>query len=50
MNISFAIVDEYHAAQDTIIRDAIKTSMGMRLNPHLMTITTAGFNLSSPCY
>jgi phage terminase large subunit-like protein len=24
--------------------------MGMRSNPHLMTITTAGFDMESPCY
>lgn len=49
-NASFAIVDEYHAAKDSKVRDVIKSSMGMRQNPHLMTITTAGFSKFSPCY
>jgi len=30
MNISFAIIDEYHAADTSVIRDVIKTSQGMR--------------------
>jgi len=30
MNISFAIIDEYHAAPNSMVRDVIKTSMGMR--------------------
>ena len=49
-NASFAIVDEYHAAKNSKVYDVIKSSMGMRRNPHLMVITTAGFNMSSPCY
>ncbi len=49
-NCSFGIVDEYHSAPDSRVRDVIKSSMGMRENPLLFTITTAGFDKILPCY
>ena len=49
-NCSFGLIDEYHAAKTSRVRDVIKSSMGMRQNPHLCTITTAGFDKSGPCY
>ena len=49
-NASFAVLDEYHIAPNSNIRDVIRSSMGMRDNPHLLTITTAGFNKNLPCY
>ena len=49
-NASFGLLDEYHAAKNSKVRDVIKSSMGMRQNPHLCTITTAGFDKSLPCY
>lgn len=49
-NASFGLLDEYHAAANSKVRDVIKSSMGMRENPHLCTITTAGFDKSKPCY
>lgn len=49
-NASFALIDEYHSAPDSSVRDVVKSSMGMRTNPHLCTITTAGFNRFGPCY
>jgi phage terminase large subunit-like protein len=49
-NASFGLLDEYHAAPNSKVRDVIKSSQGMRENPHLCTITTAGFNKSLPCY
>lgn len=49
-NASLGLLDEYHAASNSRVRDVIKSSMGMRENPHLCTITTAGFSKSSPCY
>lgn len=49
-NASFGLIDEYHAAKNSRVRDVIKSSMGMRQNPHLCTITTAGFDKSLPCY
>ncbi len=49
-NASFGLLDEYHAAKNSRVRDVIKSSMGMRENPHLCTITTAGFDKTLPCY
>ncbi len=49
-NASFGLLDEYHSAKNSKVRDVIKSSMGMRENPHLCTITTAGFDKSGPCY
>nr|DAJ20149.1 MAG TPA: Large Terminase [Siphoviridae sp. ctTYz13] len=49
-NASFALIDEFHAAPNSKVKDVIKSSMGMRENPHLMVITTAGFSKTSPCY
>lgn len=49
-NASFGLIDEYHSAKNSKVRDVIKSSMGMRLNPHLCTITTAGFDKTLPCY
>lgn len=49
-NASFGLVDEYHSAKTSKVRDVIKSSMGMRQNPHLCTITTAGFDKTLPCY
>jgi phage terminase large subunit-like protein len=49
-NCSFGIVDEYHSAPDSKVRDVIRSSMAMRVNPLLLTITTAGFNKALPCY
>jgi len=49
-NCSLGIVDEYHSAPNSQVRDVIRSSQGMRLNPLLITITTAGFDKSLPCY
>ena len=49
-NASFGLIDEYHSSKNTKVRDVIKSSMGMRQNPHLATITTAGFDKTLPCY
>jgi phage terminase large subunit-like protein len=49
-NCSFGVLDEYHAAPNSKVRDVIKSSMAMRTNPLLLTITTAGFDKTLPCY
>lgn len=49
-NCSFGLIDEWHSAPDSSVRDVIKSSQGMRDQPHLCTITTAGFNKHYPCY
>jgi phage terminase large subunit-like protein len=49
-NPSFATVDEYHLHQDNEQVGIIETGMGTRDNPMLWIITTAGFDISLPCY
>lgn len=49
-NASVGIVDEFHSARNTKMRDVIKSSMGSRENPMLLTITSAGFDKTLPCY
>jgi phage terminase large subunit-like protein len=49
-NCSVGIVDEYHSAPNSTVRDVIRSSQGMRVNPLLITITTAGFDKSLPCF
>jgi phage terminase large subunit-like protein len=49
-NPSAFFVDEYHAHDTTEIYDIGDSGMGARLQPLLMIITTAGFDLNKPCY
>jgi len=49
-NCSLGVVDEFHSAPNSHVRDVIRSSQGMRENPLLITITTAGFDKSLPCY
>lgn len=50
MNISTFFLDEFHEAKDRRMYDVLKSSQGMREQPLAIIITTAGFNLSSPCH
>ena len=50
LNTHAGICDEYHAHKTDGMYNVIKSSMGSRLNPMMWTITTAGFNIESPCY
>lgn len=45
-----AIVDEYHEHKDDRLLDTMETGMGAREQPLILMITTAGDNLSGPCY
>ncbi|MDR1938334.1 MAG: terminase large subunit [Tannerellaceae bacterium] len=49
-NASMYLIDEYHAAKTTRIKDVLQSSQGMRENPMSIIITTAGFDKLSPCY
>jgi phage terminase large subunit-like protein len=49
-NPSVGIVDEYHAHETSEIYDVLVSGMVARKEPLMFIITTAGFNLSSPCY
>ncbi len=44
------IIDEYHEHRTSEMYDVLISGMGMRRQPLIFVITTAGFNLSSPCY
>lgn len=50
LNPQCGIVDEYHAHDTSEIYDVIDSGMGARPEPLLIIITTAGFDLSNPCY
>lgn len=45
-----ALVDEYHEHQDDRLFDTMETGMGARAQPMLIVTTTAGTDISSPCY
>jgi phage terminase large subunit-like protein len=47
---SCAIVDEVHEHRDSRLIDTMITGMGAREQPIMLYITTAGDNLSGPCY
>ena len=49
-NPQCGIIDEYHAHETDEMYEIIESGMGARLQPLMMIITTAGFNLSNPCY
>ncbi|MBI9080843.1 MAG: terminase large subunit [Pseudodesulfovibrio sp.] len=45
-----AIIDEYHEHKTPDLYDTMVTGMGARTQPLRVVITTAGSNLSGPCY
>ncbi len=47
---SCAIADEYHEHQTDDFVETMETGMGARDQPLLIIITTAGNNISGPCY
>ena len=49
-NPQCAIIDEYHLHENNGYVSAMDTGMAARLEPLLSIITTAGFDLSRPCY
>ena len=49
-NASVVIVDELHALPNRLLFDALSTSTGARSEPILLSITTAGYDLTSVCY
>lgn len=50
INASCGIIDEYWAHPDSKVLGNLQSSMVSRTQPLLFIITTAGFNLESPCY
>lgn len=49
-NASMWLLDEYHAAKTSKLKDVLQSSQGMRDNPLGVIITTAGFDKLGPCY
>ena len=49
-NPSIGIIDEYHAHKTSEIYDVILSGMVARPQPLMSIITTAGFDLTRPCY
>lgn len=47
---SCAIVDEYHEHKTAELYDTMQTGMGARSQPLILVITTAGSDISGPCY
>jgi len=47
---SCAIVDEYHEHKTPELYDTMQTGMGARGQPLMLVITTAGSDISGPCY
>lgn len=47
---SVYVLDEYHAAKNSRLRDVLDSSQGSRLQPLGIIITTAGFDKLSACY
>lgn len=50
LNPHIALIDEYHAHKNDEVFNVMKSGMGARSQPLHLTITTAGFNRTSPCY
>lgn len=48
-NASVGALDELHSAPDDSVYSVIQSSMGMRLQPLMITVTTAGFNSHGFC-
>lgn len=47
---SMYLLDEYHAAKSSKLRDVLQSSQGTRKNPLGIIITTAGFDKLGACY
>lgn len=50
LNLHSYCIDEAHEAKNNKMWSVLSSSQGMRQNPMGITISTAGFNLFSPCY
>lgn len=50
LHVQAGIIDEYHSHPTSEIYDVLASGMGARSQPLMMIITTAGFELSRPCF
>lgn len=49
LNVSCAIIDEYHAHKNRELYEVLNTATGAREQPLLLIITTAGYEMKSAC-
>lgn len=49
LNPNFSALDEYHGHPTDGVREVLESAMGARSQPLMYIITTAGFNIVSPC-
>lgn len=50
LNVHCAVLDEFHAHKDADLLNVLKSATGARTSPLIAIITTAGFNINSPCF
>lgn len=49
-SVSACLIDEYHEAVTSEVKDVFKTAMGNRNQPFMSVVTTRGFDMSKPCF
>jgi len=50
LNVSLGVIDEFHEHKTLDMFNVLKTAGGMRSQPMICIITTAGFHKEYPCY
>lgn len=50
LNPSMVILDELHEAKDSKLFDVLRSGMGFRQQPLMLSITTAGYNVTGFCH
>ena len=50
LNPSLVILDELHEAKDSKMFDVLRSGMGFRQQPLMLSITTAGYNITGFCH
>lgn len=49
LSLQLGVMDEFHAQKTSDLLNVLKSSMGSRTNPLMLSITTAGFIPEGPC-
>ena len=49
LSLQLGVMDEFHAQKTSDLLNVLKSSMGSRTNPLMLSITTAGFIPDGPC-
>jgi len=50
LNPHGVVIDEFHAHKTDALFNVMKSAAGARMQPLIFIVTTAGFNIESPCY